>query len=432
MIRWHKRCLAVTASLAVAVGVISTEPAVSADDEDFRLPFEISNNGTLDQQVAQRESLGLTSDRDFVRSVMDDPNSTTDLGLSLSPDEDIELRRRMVFQTQVLDDVLPLLESADGFGGAYFDSESDGRLVVYANKPITAELQSIRDSLPDLDLPVHFIEVDIDLQDVYAAVDRVAGGWADVIGDQVRFISVGSDDRALGVVVEVAAADLATARAASHELEALIAPIPLTVQAGEPDFDAVCTSRENCYSPFRGGIAIRKGSTSGGRCTMAWHVRVGSDRQFLTAGHCSYTGSINWYHQGNGFIGARTATMYPGAGVDAMRVQMADGQASQLVYGYAGNVTTSGWPVVGTYIYASLGVSNIVWNDMVTSSYHTWTSSTCGCTVSGGRATISAVGGDSGSPILSIGGQAWGILSTTGGRFARVQDVLNYFAISLN
>ena len=49
-------------------------------------------------------------------------------------------------------------------------------------------------------------------------------------------------------------------------------------------------------------------------CTMAFVVYTNSlDAQFLTAGHCGYGGSNNWYHPGlpgNQLVGTDQATLY--------------------------------------------------------------------------------------------------------------------------
>jgi hypothetical protein len=70
---------------------------------------------------------------------------------------------------------------------------------------------------------------------------------------------------------------------------------------------------------MKGGIVIRKGSTGGDRCTMGFHVVAGSDVQFVTAGHCGYSGSNNWYHQSYGYVGSEQATLYGNNGIDIMK-----------------------------------------------------------------------------------------------------------------
>lgn len=209
------------------------------------------------------------------------------------------------------------------------------------------------------------------------------------------------------------------------------ASIPIDVRLTKPEVDSACSSRANCSSPMRAGIQIRKGSSSGAQCTMGFHIQVGSDEQFLTNGHCGYTGSNNWYHAGFGLIGSETSGNYQYLGVDAMSVQISDSQDSNLVYGTT-SATSARDPIKNETICKSLGYSTpSIRCGQVTSSAAVYTSSTCNCQVIGNSTNVTQSGGDSGSPVKSGTSTAVGLGTTASGRIAPMQLILNTLGVSL-
>lgn len=428
-------CLGIGAALLLAAAGSGTVGGSVVDDvSPFVRPLPgVADSGSLDEQVAYRRQLGFRATPAYVSDVIADSRSLSDLGLSLTPDEHTALTTRLAFQARVLNDVLPRLEAEPGFSGAYFDSQSDGRLIVHVARPVTTTMEALRNTVPNLSLPIEFVEVDVTFADLHAGVDRLSKGWSAIFGDDLRFLSIASDKRTLSLEVRVDQQSLKRVEGSRAQLAALADPLSVAIAVGVPYRDSACTDREHCTSPQKGGNVIRKGSTSGGQCTMGWHVQVGSDEQYLTAGHCGYTGSNNWYHQGWGLVGAETATLYPTWEVDAMRLQITDTQDSSQVWGISGNITSSGWPVVGTNVWASRGVSNVVASGTVIQDYLSWTSTTCNCTMYGAQGSWSTnnIGGDSGAPVLSVNGQAWGLLVTSGGHFPRLQEVLDAWGITL-
>lgn len=245
---------------------------------------------------------------------------------------------------------------------------------------------------------------------------------------EVPWSSVAVSHRDNAVVVYVAAedADKASKVLASYEPQELF-----RLGIEEPGVEAACTTRENCSSPMKAGIVIRKGSTTGTRCTMGFNVQVGSDEQFLTSGHCGWDGSNNWYHAGFGLIGAETATQYVNNGREAMRVQMSDAQDSNLVYNLFNPVTSARNPIQGESMCASLGVSNSHSCGIVEVSVTSWFATNCSCTMNGADASIVQIVGDSGSPYFSSQAVGIGIGSTSDGKFARLGDVLTAWGISI-
>lgn len=206
-----------------------------------------------------------------------------------------------------------------------------------------------------------------------------------------------------------------------------------------------CTSRDNCASPMRGGVRVRRGASNGPICTTAFHVQVGSDEQFLSAAHCDQGAADNWYHQGLNqndcgaggavdCVGKRLTTLWANGGYDVMRVQIADDQDSSLIYGWATSLTTDEYGVVGDPICGSLGNTAVVDCGTVADAYAEWNDGTY-TVIGADHNDIATMGGDSGSPIvLNISGYkhvAIGSHATASGKYVRVPDALNIWGISI-
>ena len=88
-------------------------------------------------------------------------------------------------------------------------------------------------------------------------------------------------------------------------------------------------------------------------------------------------------------------------------------------------------------ITVSLGYgSNTIKTGTVTAALTTWGSNTCGCTVSGGDASWTTIGGDSGSPVYRVVGPAAllyavGVNANKFGNFARVSDAMGAWGASI-
>ena len=242
------------------------------------------------------------------------------------------------------------------------------------------------------------------------------------------------------LVISVPDAEVARAEATSSIVSGALG-VPVRFQSGVADQDAACTSRTNCTSPMRGGIEIRKGSSSGSYfCTMSFHVMNGGDGQFLTAGHCGYAGSNNWYHSGYGssLIGAEQSSLYL-YGTDAMRVSLVAYQDSNRVYtNSAANYVTMNaaiWPVIGQVVRVS-GANGGWRGGTITSDWTSWTSDTCGCTQWGADASYTMLGGDSGGPVVQGSATTGstngiGIAATLNGRMAILLEALDGLGVTL-
>jgi len=259
------------------------------------------------------------------------------------------------------------------------------------------------------------------------------------LATNIELQAVGVDVAGNRLRLRVAAADLPSAAAVAAEAARQLS-VSIEVRLAEDGSEEACTSRDNCTSPMKAGIRIRQGSQySTALCTMNFHIRIGSNEQFLTAGHCGYSGSNDWYHIGYGAnkVGSELATLYQQNGQDAMRVEMPDAQAADDIYSITSNIV--GWrdPVQGEAICASLGNSNSIDCGTVSEDFHSWIGDSCGCTIWGANHdNISTIGGDSGSPISVGPGAPYpatgvGIHNRSNGDFARLDDVLDAFGAEL-
>jgi hypothetical protein len=331
------------------------------------------------------------------------------------------------------------MRSVEGFAGAYYDHGRDGALVLLLVDPSAETIAAIRAKFPP-DAGELIIE-DAD-RTHEALVDAAKRLW-DLHGDLLSSMTVyevALDTPQNMLVVSVPEAELASADAASPAVSEALG-VPVRFGAGVADHEAACTSRTNCTSPMRGGIEIRKGSSSGTyHCTMSFHVMSGGDGQFLTAGHCGYSGSNYWYHPGYGSstIGAEVASLYT-SGIDAMRVSLVQYQDSNRVYtNQASNFVTMNaaiGPVIGQVVRIS-GAAGGWRGGTITSDWTSWTGEACGCTQWGADASYTTVGGDSGGPVLEGSATTGsrngiGIGVTANGHMAILLDALDGLAATL-
>lgn len=346
------------------------------------------------------------------------------------------------YQDALLNQLIPAVQNLPGYVDGYFDHDDDSRLILQFERGLEPDNELIASLSPAVDPAPAIESVDYSAGDVRDAILRA---WESV-PNSLAVQAVSFDTESRSVVLEVLPGQREPAAAEAPELaRALGMPVDV-IEAAESE-DAACTTRENCYSPMKSGTVIRRGSTTGSRCTMGFHVQVGTDEQFVTAGHCGYVGSNAWYHAGypgadcsgsTGCVGFETATQYGPNGRDIMRVQMNDAQDSNVMWAPGGSSSPVGSavdPMQGMWTCMTRGVSESYWTcGWLTHTSTSWTSDTCGCIVFGAKSGIGATGGDSGSPIVVGVAGSWralGILNQTDGKFARVEDALAAWGITI-
>jgi hypothetical protein len=383
--------------------------------------------------MEERAAFGLASDVETVSSLIGSSEDvgTKAWGLPMTAEEEsrVDLRGRMDYFLRLEDSVWVYVRGLPSFGGVYIDQTSGGNAVVLLTAPDPLTEQRIQQLAPvDKVRHVEIRYVTHRYEELVAAADS-AGTLVSTLAGGVSVYAVAVDEIQNAVRVEVDPKDLDVSRTAVNRASALLG-VPIYVVQGEPTVEQQCTSRTNCAWPLKAGILIRRGAPTGPICTMAFHIRVGTDEQFVTAGHCDTSGTSSWYHAGYGWIGTRTATQFYQWGRDAMRVQMPDSQASDDIYGDSPNIVGAGNPVTGMAICASFGYSNVIDCGTVSNAWIHWVGS-CGCDVYGADAAyIFGQLGDSGSPLYVIGGgssepaTAYGVWNTSAGGFARMGDIL--------
>lgn len=441
---------ALAAAFATAAMSISMVLGPAAQASAVVAPAGAQSPGWFAHARIARSDFGLpTDDATLARLASKEDVGSRQWGIPMTAVEEasLDLVGRMTFANAVAEGVLPYAEKLPTFAGAWIDERQNGSLVIMLTQPDAATEATIRTLLPGGSRGVRFGLASTPYAALVAAAEEVVANWSAALPD-VTLYQVGVDTASNQVAVEVPALGVSAATAAIDSLE-LARGVRVVVIAGEPSQDATCTDRDHCYSPLKAGDIIRNGSSSStGTCTMAWHILVGSDKQFMTAGHCgrAYLPSVNWYHQGYGLIGSDQSNLEDLSSTkkDEMRIQMPDAQASALVYEVpaAQQMVAATLPVVGMAVCGSLGISNTISCGTVTSTWTSWTSNDCNaaCTVWGGATSgIALAPGDSGSPMYQIitngGGTKYivpiGVLDTQGGLFARVVDALNYWGASI-
>lgn len=352
----------------------------------------------------------------------------------------LDLRGRSVFADSVERNVLPFLRTLPTFGGAYYDQANSGTLTVLLTVRDPGLEAVISQKMVGSTGPWRVEEATHTERSLTAALDRAQSTWSVVGGGPA--LGFGLDTRSNAIFVEVEANDSALAASAAGRLVDALG-VRVVVRVGTPGYDTACTDRDHCSSPMKAGVNIYKGAVHGlpADCTLGWFIVRSGDKQFVTAGHCSFNNpGLTWIHPGFGSLGVRLQTLYANNGQDIMRVGLGtDSQASDDVYNDGNDTVGSSTPTQGETLCASLGGgSNAVKCGTVQSALRTWTSETCNCTVSGGDMSYTTIPGDSGSPVYrrlpgGTGDQlrAIGVNDHQNGYFARLDTSLDDFAATV-
>lgn len=434
----HSRRL-FSSSAVIALAALLLGAGVSEGSGERSTPGEQwSARSSSTDDLRARESLGFSADREFVQDFLNRGKDVglSDFGFPMTQEERSEYESRSSFMEAAQKELVPAAFEIDGFGGLYFDHSAEGALVVLTTGSVEAAERRLEPLTPAGGRGVIVKAVPHTQEDFTAALDRVYRSVATNGGalEGVRVHSASVDYPSSRLVLVVSVADLNEARSRQSEVvEAL--GVPVAFRAGEAEVDASCTSRDYCSPPMQTGARIRKGSsTSSSRCTQGFHIVVGSDTQFVTAGHCGAEGSDDWFHKGYGTsrIGYELATLYANNGVDIMRVQLWNSLGSNLIYADPHDVTGSRDPIQGETVCASLAETDAVDCGTVTDTDTTWQSDGCSCTIKGADVDgISILKGDSGSPLYrrssATDATAVGLINTLSGKFAKIQGPLNFW-----
>lgn len=424
--------------IAVTLGILLTSSSVVASAAP-------AVNSDLDTAyiLEQRQAYGLKTD-DATMAEFSLPGvdvATAEWGFPMTAAElsALDLNGRIRFADEVSESVMPLVRALPEFAGAYVDQLGDGSIVIMLTRSDPATVNDILARSPQGTRSLRVVQAKHSETELIQALEALRSTWA-ALEPAVPVLTAGLETRRNGLVVGVSRPNVSLAHGIAERTAAKLG-VPLFVQIAEPAADTVCTDRDHCYTPLRAGVVIRNNTpNSGGTCTMGFHITIGTDEQFLTAGHCgcAYTAE-DWHHMGLGFIGNEAGTMTNLATKkDIMKVQMSDVQASALMYADSGDMGDGALPILNETVFASLGISNLKKSGTVTSTWTNWTSNFCGATMWGGDTNISTTSGDSGSPIyrrFSFGGEWYitpiGVGSRSTGEFGRVRDALDHWGATV-
>jgi hypothetical protein len=423
------------AILAISLTLAAVSPG-TATAADTAAPAGPSAAAVANAQ-AERAALGLPADAMTVGSLLGSAKDVgaPDWGISMTAAEEaaVDLPGRSQFSHEVSRSVLPYARTLPGYGGAYFDAASRGELIVILKDHDQAGEAGIAARMPAVSRGLRFAYRALTEKELGAAVRRTETVWDGVVRG-IRLERASVDLPAGRVVVEVAPSDLAAVQGSEAALTTALGA-PVTVQAAaSDDFDTSCTDRDHCVAPVKAGIRLYQGAIDNyNECTLGWPVVTisGGDGQFVTSGHCGYTGSNSWLHPGapgNHVLGTEQATAYGNNGHDAMRVSMVDSNLGYGIYGESRTVKGESSGTPGMTVCDSRGHANVIDCGTVSSIDVRWYSNTGGYYVYGGSTTgIAQIGGDSGSPLYYRynSTDAWviGIVDTSNANFTLSQDI---------
>lgn len=341
----------------------------------------------------------------------------------------------MQFANAVSEKLLPQASALVTFGGAYIDQTRGGELVIRLTRRDAEVEGRLHALLPDGRIGLRFEVVETSYAQLRSAADLAQHAWSAIMGDRL-LPGFAPDVRLNALRLDVLPDDMAGAAAVVSDLSEAVGT-PVVLRLAEIGAGDAC-SWASCYSPMLAGIKVYRGGypSSQARCTMGFHINIGSDEQWTTSGHCTNTGSNAWYMQGYGKIGDETSTIYWGGGYDITRIQMSDVQDSDGIYATSGNITGSRVPITGETVCAALGgTSEVIDCGTITDDWKSYFMFECWCTVNGGdHSGINTQPGDSGSPIY-VPGQGYeiaiGVHSDSNGHFARIQDALIHWNASI-
>ena len=169
--------------------------------------------------------------------------------------------------------------------------------------------------------------------------------------------------------------------------------------------DEVCTSRNVCDSPRRGGVGISM--PSGGLCSVGWVVTRSGVRGAVTAGHCDWGRTSGSVRSGSGTYGSINSINALSNGSHAdMRFIVIPSGANPWLYQNAAN---KGRVVTGSALGATGQAACLFGRNSenprcgtMSSTNASHTSNTCGCVVYGqSAANYASAGGDSGGAVAS-------------------------------
>ena len=336
----------------------------------------------------------------------------------------------MHFADSVSQNLLPTLRGLSNYAGAYIDQKANGALVVLTTGDVDGVETQVASLMPAQSRGSRVELAKHTLAELMDAIAGAGAAWSTMFpGVQLQAVALDEQGNRLVLTIAEDAPDLDISRLRSQ------LRVPLELSRRPPDSDTVCTTRDNCANPLRAGTWIhRSGLPPVGTlpdCTMGYHIVIGTNEHFTTAGHCGFGGDFDWFNRVLGEIGNDGLSLYGDDGQDIMYVSMNDAQRSQYIYACCLDILGYVFPIQGETLCASLGRTNNIRCGVVQSTWVKYKSDTPNpdIFVWGGDLGISAANGDSGSPIYRLNdsnqARAIGLITTEFGEFARLDTSLD-------
>lgn len=249
----------------------------------------------LQTELNFRSNFGLNTDVAFVTQLMADPSAYDgSYGVALTPDELIDLQRRLEIQNQT-GPVKEYAAAQPTFAGSWRDQQRGGVFVV----AFAGDAASHRGTIEGLAPPGGVVEV-VDVEYSWAELEETL---EQVERERLALKDQGLWIRELGIDprpkrVEVAVEQLSDQTV--NELHARFGDAILVEQSGHPTLTG-CSTRYNCIGPpVRAGIAAPTNAAI--PCSLGFLVhRPGAPYPgvgWLTVGHCATSLGVTWYHAG--------------------------------------------------------------------------------------------------------------------------------------
>ncbi len=421
--------IALVISMVAPLSAVGPSPVTSASDTTGT-----SSDGLVRAGMEEREVLGLRADKSYVEALIASGQDvgSTQVGVVLTGAEleAIDIEGRAAYANEVSKDLIPFARALPDFAGAYFDQRDDGKLVILLTDGSPSNIEALQALAPTDSRALRVETAKYSYAQLKTAIEGVWDVWASELPGVDLYVAaidvVGNDVR-----LEVDPSALEVAATHLDALEGKLR-VPLRLVAGEPNVPATqtCISRHECYNPTEAGTFIVQNYGTGLRyCAMGFLITIGSNEQFLTSGHCGTDQYTYWYQLHGPGWGYEAGSWYY-YGYDVMKVEIADNQASDWIYGLSHSYHAGGYryPIYNEWVCASLPKQTGDWVDCGyiaddylgydQGSYHLYGAKTTG---------IYVQGGDSGAPVFApTGYQATGlgVMSQVNQIFAILADFM--------
>jgi len=384
------------------------------------LRAEVDHTEELPAWQNIRRALGFDSSELTIQQILVTRGVSVEHGFPITEKEEAQLSERLEIQEKFLPSDYPILHGTPGFGGFFFDHAAGGRATIYSTEREAASKYLSHMLGPALAAQVLVIDARWTWDELIDEAQRLTADLEGVPG--ITHVGVTANTVAVGVDFSKMAISLGDLRSRTV--------FELLVEDAPTDTPAVCTSRTNCHTPLRSGVEISSGTALS---SLGFGVAQGSDRQYLVAGHQSGT---TFSHAGLGTIGSVTSSAFYGNGSDGKAIQATNSQVSNDIYTSSSsirNVTWESLPSDGMYVCHSGRTAPEIQCGTVTASWTNYYLN--GILLQGASTNIAFGAGDSGGPVYfpesGLNARAIGLASTTGGKIARITDLLYLLGMSI-